>query len=100
MRRIGPSPVRNAWADVPRLEECPMRSTPRYAIAAMLTAALAAPIAKAQPPRVSVDSSVHGRVDASFAQWNRTDSPGCAVGVYRGGGIEYARGYGMANLEL
>ena len=76
-----------------------MRSMPRYAIASMLAAALAAP-AEAQPPRVSVDSSVHGRVDAVFAQWNRTDSPGCAVGVYRGGVIEYARGYGMANLEL
>ena len=77
-----------------------MRSTPRYAIASMLAALFAAPHARAQPPRVSVDSSRHGRVDAIFAQWDRTDSPGCAVGVYRGGAIEYARGYGMANLEL
>lgn len=77
-----------------------MRSTPRYAIASMLAAALAAPLARAQPPKVNVDSSTHGRVDAIFAQWNRTDSPGCAVGVYRGGVIEYARGYGMGNLEL
>ena len=77
-----------------------MRSTPRYAIALLLAAALTAPGAGAQPPRVSVDSSTHGRVDAIFGQWNRTDSPGCAVGVYRGGVIEYARGYGMANLEL
>jgi CubicO group peptidase (beta-lactamase class C family) len=72
---------------------------PRYAIASMLAAALAVP-GGAQPPRVGVDSSVHGRVDAVFAQWNRTDSPGCAVGVYHNGTIEYARGYGMANLEL
>ena len=77
-----------------------MRSTPRYAIASMLAAALTASHALAQPPRATVDSSVHGRVDAIFAQWDRTDSPGCAVGVYRGGVIEYARGYGMANLEL
>jgi len=77
-----------------------MRSTPRYAVASMLAAALAAPPTEAQPPRVGVDSSVHGRVDAVFAQWNRTDSPGCAVGVYRGGVVEYARGYGMGNLEL
>jgi CubicO group peptidase (beta-lactamase class C family) len=77
-----------------------MRSTPRYAIASLLAAALAAPPGLAQPPRVSVDSSTHGRVDAIFAQWNRTDSPGCAVGVYRGGVVEYSRGYGMANLEL
>jgi CubicO group peptidase (beta-lactamase class C family) len=39
-------------------------------------------------------------VDRIFAQWDRTDSPGCALGVYRNGTIEYARGYGMANLEL
>jgi CubicO group peptidase (beta-lactamase class C family) len=77
-----------------------MRSTPRYATVSMLAALLLAPGAGAQPPRVNVDSSTHGRVDAVFAQWNRTDSPGCAVGVYRGGAIEYARGYGMANLEL
>ena len=77
-----------------------MRSISRYAIASMLAAALTAPQVRAQPPRVGVDSSPHGRVDAIFAQWNRTDSPGCAVGVYRGGVIEYARGYGMANLEL
>ena len=77
-----------------------MRSLPRYAIAPVLALALTARPAAAQPPRVAVDSSVHGRVDAIFAQWNRTDSPGCAVGVYRNGAIEYARGYGMANLEL
>ncbi len=38
-------------------------------------------------------------VDAIFAEWDRTDSPGCALGVYRGGQIIYARGYGMADLE-
>lgn len=76
-----------------------MRSLSRYAIASIMAAAFTARVA-AQPPRVAVDSSVHGRVDAVFAQWNRTDSPGCAVGVYRNGAIEYARGYGMANLEL
>lgn len=38
-------------------------------------------------------------VDSIFAQWDRTDSPGCALGVYRDGKILYARGYGMADLE-
>src|SRR3990172_7268315 len=46
------------------------------------------------------DSDRRGQVDAIFADYQRTDSPGCAVGVFRGGAIEYARGYGMANLEL
>ena len=40
------------------------------------------------------------RVDAVFAAFDRTDSPGCALGVFRDGRIDYARGYGMANLEL
>lgn len=39
------------------------------------------------------------RVDSVFQVFDRTDSPGCAVGVYQDGKIEYARGYGMANLE-
>jgi CubicO group peptidase (beta-lactamase class C family) len=77
-----------------------MRSASRYVFgASILIASLSAPIV-GQAPRAGVDSSVHGRVDRIFAQWDRTDSPGCALGVYQNGRIEYARGYGMANLEL
>jgi CubicO group peptidase (beta-lactamase class C family) len=39
-------------------------------------------------------------VDSVFVRYDRTDSPGCALGIYRDGRILYARGYGMANLEL
>ena len=46
------------------------------------------------------DGDRRAQVDAIFAEYQRTDSPGCALGVYREGAIEYARGYGMANLEL
>jgi len=38
-------------------------------------------------------------VDRLFADWNRPDSPGCALGVIREGRFVYKRGYGMANLE-
>jgi CubicO group peptidase (beta-lactamase class C family) len=38
-------------------------------------------------------------VDKLFATWNRTDSPGCAVGVSYNGAIVLERGYGMANIE-
>lgn len=48
----------------------------------------------------SADTSVRARVDRVFAAYDRTDSPGCTLGVYRDGRTEYARGYGMANLEL
>ncbi len=39
------------------------------------------------------------KVDKIFAQWNKPDSPGCALGVYKDGQIVYKRGYGMANLN-
>ncbi|MEO7962362.1 MAG: serine hydrolase domain-containing protein [Gemmatimonadaceae bacterium] len=39
------------------------------------------------------------RVDSVFRAFDRTDSPGCALGVYQDGAIKYARGYGMASLE-
>ena len=47
-------------------------------------------------PAASVDS----RIDKLFAQWDRSDSPGCALGVSQHGVIVYQRGYGMASLEL
>jgi CubicO group peptidase (beta-lactamase class C family) len=40
------------------------------------------------------------RVDRVFAQWDTPSSPGCALAVVRKGSIVYARGYGIANLEL
>jgi CubicO group peptidase (beta-lactamase class C family) len=42
----------------------------------------------------------HPRVDSVFAAYDRHDSPGCAIGVFRNGQMAYSRGYGMANLEL
>ena len=39
------------------------------------------------------------QVDALFEKWDKTDTPGCALGVIQGGEFVYKRGYGMANLE-
>ena len=39
------------------------------------------------------------RADSVFQRFDRTDSPGCALGVYQDGKVQYARGYGMASLE-
>jgi len=39
------------------------------------------------------------KVDKVFEKWNTTDSPGCAVGVYKDGQTVYEHGYGMANLN-
>ncbi len=41
----------------------------------------------------------HRRVDALFAEWDRTDSPGAAVAILRNGNVEYSKGFGRANLE-
>ncbi|HEU5208116.1 MAG TPA: serine hydrolase domain-containing protein [Longimicrobiales bacterium] len=62
----------------------------------LLPATLLAPASElaAQDP-----DALHARVDSLFVAYNRTDSPGCALGVYRDGAIAYARGYGMADLE-
>lgn len=39
-------------------------------------------------------------VDSLFATWDKTTSPGCALGVIRNGELIYKRGYGMANLDF
>jgi CubicO group peptidase (beta-lactamase class C family) len=44
-------------------------------------------------------TSLTEQIDAIFAPWDRSDSPGCALAVMRQGEVIYSRGYGMANLE-
>jgi len=39
------------------------------------------------------------RVDEMFKEWDRNDSPGAALGIFKDGRIIYARGYGIASLE-
>lgn len=39
------------------------------------------------------------RIDSIFADYNKPDAPGCAVGIYKDGKIIYAKGYGSADLE-
>jgi CubicO group peptidase (beta-lactamase class C family) len=61
----------------------------RFGILLMATLATAC---ASQPRR-------HEQVDAIFKQWDGRTTPGCAVVIARNGTPEYARGYGMANLE-
>jgi CubicO group peptidase (beta-lactamase class C family) len=51
-------------------------------------------VAKAEEP-----GSESGRVDRLFAEWDKSTSPGCAVGVMKDGRIIHERGYGMADLD-
>jgi CubicO group peptidase (beta-lactamase class C family) len=59
-------------------------------LALVLLLASAAP---AQPP------DARARVDAVFARFNHTDTPGCAVGVAQNGTTLASFAYGMADLE-
>ena len=71
----------------------------RIAIVIGLLIAVAALVVVARAGRSPADHS-RVRVDEIFAEWNRTDSPGCSVGVSRNGVPVHERGYGMANLDL
>jgi len=62
---------------------------------ALAALGVVAPVPAAEAP---VDPRT--KVDELFRDYDRSDTPGCALGVYRDGKIAYARGYGMANLEL
>lgn len=55
-------------------------------------------LASAQPTDEN-QAGITKKVDALFAQYDRPNSPGCALGVIRDGRLIYARGYGLANLE-
>jgi len=39
------------------------------------------------------------KVDKLFAQWDKPDSPGCALAIVKEGKIIHKKGYGIANLE-
>jgi CubicO group peptidase (beta-lactamase class C family) len=39
------------------------------------------------------------RINKLFEQWDKPDSAGCALGVFKDGKIIFERGYGMADLE-
>jgi CubicO group peptidase (beta-lactamase class C family) len=60
---------------------------------ASFLAVFSAARAQTLPPDVTA------KVDKVFEQWNKTDSPGCALGIYQNGQIVYKHGYGMANLN-
>ena len=63
----------------------------------LFLACISPPILAGQQPSVPADQRV--RIDSVFATWDRTNSPGCALGIDRGGTTIYERGYGMSNLE-
>lgn len=60
---------------------------------------LLATLSSGLPAQVPGTSELGQKVDTLFAEWDKTSSPGCALGVIEDGGFVYRRGYGMAHLE-
>jgi CubicO group peptidase (beta-lactamase class C family) len=75
-----------------------MRRRPAVPAAALVAAIAVSSAAHAQHI-VGVRDARAQRADSVFERFDRTNSPGCALGVYQDGKVLYARGYGMASLE-
>jgi CubicO group peptidase (beta-lactamase class C family) len=57
-------------------------------------------LATAAPGQAAqVDPDVKRQIDEVFSEYDRTDGPGCAVGVVQGGQLAYARGYGIGQMD-
>jgi len=46
-----------------------------------------------------IPDSLSKKVDNIFAEYDKTNSPGCALAILKDGKIIYKRGYGMSNQE-
>jgi CubicO group peptidase (beta-lactamase class C family) len=57
-------------------------------------------IAGTEVAMAGVDSpSETAQVDQLFTEWDKLNSPGCALAIMRDRHIIYERGYGMADLD-
>jgi len=73
----------------------------RVAIALALLLAAVSPVWTQQqaPAPKAPELSTAAKVDRVFERFNRSDTPGCVVGVAVGGKPVLVKAYGMANLE-
>jgi CubicO group peptidase (beta-lactamase class C family) len=74
-----------------------VKSTAKWLLLLAALTGLWALSPKAAPAQLGPERAA--RVDSVFADVNRTDGPGCALGVVRDGRLAYAKGYGIANLD-
>ncbi len=63
-----------------------------HVLASVLTVLTVPTLLTAQVPASTIDSV--------FRRFEAPGSPGCALGVVRDGGLAYAKGYGLASVEL
>lgn len=60
----------------------------------------AGPAVLGQKREAGLKPAIEARVDRIFERWNRSDTPGCVVGVAVDGNPVLVKAYGMANLEV
>ncbi len=63
------------------------------------SAAILPAIFVGSPDAVAAPDDPATRIDRIFAEWDREDSPGCAVGALERGEFVFRKGYGMADLD-
>src|SRR5215468_6112823 len=68
-------------------------------LVSMVIALVSGAITLAQTNLTGSTKELNEKVDKIFAQWDKPDSPGCALGVIKDGKFVYKRGYGSANLD-
>ena len=73
-----------------------MRVRIRLAGVLFVACAFAAAASAQAPPQ---EESPAQKIEKLFERWDRSSSPGCAVGVARNGLVVFSQGYGMASLE-
>src|SRR5882672_3192263 len=49
---------------------------------------------------ISAPENQQQRVDAIFASYDQSNSPGCALGVIQAGNVVYRKAFGMGSVEL
>ena len=64
----------------------------------LATGALA--LALAWAGSIAAEDVPEAQIDEVLQEYNHSDSPGCSIGVFRDGELVFAKGYGMASLEL
>lgn len=72
--------------------------TRRFGLPLAIYLLAGAPALAAQAARIN--APVAARIDSVFGRFTVPGSPGCALGVVKDGSLAYARGYGLASIEL
>ena len=66
----------------------------------MALSAIAALFISASPAMAEATSQQLSQIDAIFARWSGSNTPGCAISVAERGAVVAKRAYGMADLDL